>query len=714
MSDIGAEEVVIELGESGPIIPPADVTSVPLLAGCANKGPYNKGRLIATQDDLAEFEGGPLTGLSAALVAAGRTHVVVRCKEGPLGFYGPVEKEFGNPHGQMVGIPGAATWPGVSPNGQLLAEALALDVTLQMFVVGKSATLTVPPVPAGSKNVVVQLGSDMAAAETSLANDVIAAVAAVPSAAALCRLSLPPASDGKGIVKSQGSAYVLAFNDGAVAFQALAGPLTLNVSTPTTPNAVLSVVLKLGVLTIANGTNAQRLPTTTPTELQTAMARPDLAAAVAMTSVGSGMLLSALSVGGISLPFGSGGTCVPLGQPLDRADVVVQVVRAGVVGVDPPPTIRWSLDDADSLDAKTRGGSWSGETTVPKNGLLDLADDLFVSGIKVKLSGPMDEGDTYRVAAYGPEPSTNGLLDGINAVFKDPQFDFGYVVPVGPVDAAQEMAIDSVVQRGPLPPVYRHTYALVNSRDQGANETDPDYEGALFDDFFGPVPVQSPHGLSTLVNGWGRHRNPMAQRWQRRPAHWYYAMTRALRPTHEQPGNRNDETGPGTAQNFGFSIFYHDANRHPGLRMRGRASSVVFEKNRGWYATEWVTLAPTSSNYRKGPWMSVIIGAAAILQTAAVNFKLDSIDANPDNTVAGSDKNAVSRKLSENLEPFLYEIGVDRRPNARRNPPEYPLVQVLDNDVVNSGDLLVLAQLRPMPYVRMVKIKLLLSTQAAQ
>lgn len=708
-----AEEVQIELGESGPLVPPADVTGVPVVVGCCADGPYVP-RLINSLDDLMEFKGGAAPALSAAIVAAGRAHILVRAEEGVPGTYGPVVKSFGNPRGAMMAVPGATLWAGLSANGQLIAEALSLDVSLQMYVKAAGASLVVPPVPAGSKNVIVELASDPGGKETSTAGEVLAAVAAVATAAELIRLSLPRGSDGKGIVKNQGAAYVAALNDGAVAFQALQAPLRLFVSTPSTASQPLKVTFAGGTLTISNGTNPQGLPVSSPTDWQIEInARSEIAAAVSLTQIGTGRGLGALSVLA-ALPFGSDGECLPLGRPIDRLDCVVQVVRGGVVGIDPPPTVRWSLDDADSPDVRNRGGSWGSEMPVPANGVLALADELLPSGVKIQLSKRLDSGDTFRFPAYGPEPTTIGLMQAIDRVYDDPSFDFGFMVPAGFVDAAQTMAIDSVVQLSDKPPRYRHTYAIVNSRDQGAAESDPDYERSLGEDFFGIAPVDSAHGLTTLVNGWGRHRNPMAQRWQRRPASWYYALTRATRPAHEQPGDRNDETGPGSAQNFGFSVFYHDANRRPGLRLRGRASSVVFEKNRGWFATEWRTLAPPSSKYLFGPWMSVIVGTAAILQTAAVNFKLDSIDADDRNRIAGGDKNAIAAKLGEAVSPFLYGLGRDSRPNARRNPPEIPLIVVEDNyDVVNSQELRVIGQVRPMPFARMVKIRLLLSTQPA-
>jgi hypothetical protein len=709
---IGEEEVSIELAEAGPQVPPQDVSGIPLIAGCAADGPFNTPRLIATIADLAEFRTGAGPSLSAQIVSAGRQHVFVRVREGTPGFYGPVKKTYGNPRGAITALPGVALLPGLSANGQLYAEALQMGVSLQCFVEKPNAKLEIVPVPPGSKQVVIKLASDGAGKEQSLANEVLAALAAEPSAAALLKLSLTPGSDGKGVVQSQMGA-VLALDDGAVAFQPQKQPLQLEVVTPAAKNAKLQVTLSGTKLRIENATDGNGISATTPKDLLAEWKKlPGLFEEVTLLAVGSGALRSALQAS-VMLVFGSSGTCMPMGLPADRADCAIRVVQPGMVGATPPPTIQFSLDDADSPDPRNRGGSWSAEIAVPGDGVVSLADENFPSGISAKLGGQQDTGDIYRWAAFGPEPSASTLLEGLKAAYSDPQQDFGFSGPAGYVDATLAMSIDGLIAESQKRPLYRWTYAIVNSRDQGPAESNPDYEKALADDFFGIAPVQSRNGKVSLINGWGRCKSPLTQRWHRRPASWYIIMTRSLRPVHEQPGNHDEQVGPGPASNFGFLLFYHDANIRPALRMRGRATSIAYEKQLGWFATEWLTLAPTSSKYIYGPWMAVIMGSAQLLQNRAAILKLSTVDADENNRIAGSDKNAIEQQLASALSGFLFTKKQDGHPSAKRNPPEFPLIQLGNNDIVNTAQLEVLAQIFAQPFIRGVKIRLVLSTQPA-
>lgn len=703
------EEARIEYSESGPFSPPTDASGIPYIVGIAEDGPYEP-QLISTLSDLDKYKSGPLVGLSASMISRGVAHWVCRVEQAVAGKVGTPIKFPGQAKGAIALSYGTTYTPGASKDGIGQVTALTAGLSFEAVTLGNDKPLVVRPVDPAKRAIVIELATDATGKSKSTWGEVVKAAAAEPTVVNAVLLANGPNSDGTGVALPTAGAIQL--DTGTVQYRALKRQLKVE-QPAAAANQKLKITLSGDTIRIDRAADASGRVTTTPNDIVAEVAaNPTIAAEILVTPIlmGSGLVSETKSP--IALSFGSPAKLEVLGTPTDRFDIVIKVPRGGIAGGTPVPSLQWSADDAESLDPRNRGGSFSSDVPIPVTGEVALADDLLNTGLKIRITGAMDDGDMWRFSTTAPQGNLITIASALNKGLDNDRIDCGYAIPADAVDASTGTAISQVCVASEARPRYRHLYALLNARDKLPTETDDAYEQAISDDWNGDAPVVVQSGKGTLVTNWGRHLNVKSSRWQRRPASWYIALTRAQRPVHEQPGNRNAQTGPGSAQNYGFSVFYFDAAKRLGLRVNGRATSVEFRK--GWYATEWLTLAPTASNFKYGPWMAVITGTAALLQSSADNFVLDSADADDRGRLTGPARNSIARALANSIEPFLWDLKKDNKMSARRNPAEVPLVDVLGNyDAVTTGELRATCQVFPAPFFRRVIIRLVLATQPA-
>lgn len=712
MSNVTSEvpETDVTLGESGPISPPSDVTGVPLVIGMGTgPAPVFTLQALQTPADCAQFGTGDLSHLTSLLTSKGNFCYGIRIPESSPGSVGPITKTFGTPQGTTILMLGSLLLDNTPAlKGIVTIFAKTVGVSFSTRNNGPSLPFQIAPL-GGTKNVVIQLATDPAGKETTIASAFKAAVEADAELNAIIGVAYSqPGSDGSGLMVAMNS--VLYLDDGAMQFLALAGPITVDAKPQPTAGMPLSVSEAAGVLSILYQTDANNIMYSTTLYIYNAITKdPVLKTRYKLTLPGTGLLTPPPSFHA-ALPFGSTGTATVSGTPTDRFTFTIKFTQQGTVGAATSPALQLSFDDADSLDSANQGGSYGEELSVALTGDVPLLDDLVNTGLVLHLTGAFDVNDVLRFEAYPGSYSTFDLQRAITIGMNEPatDADFGFIVPTGPVDGGAAIVIDMLVQNGQGPPQARPVYALLTPRDKGPTEDDPTYEAAMLAMFNGATPIRSQNGRLTIFDGaYTRSYNPLIGRWQRRPPNFYAAVLRALRPVHEQLGNKNSQMGPGPAINYQFMTFYRNALARPQLAKNG-FTGVMNAVGKGWYFTEWVTRASKVSRYYQGPIIAVASGLQRVIYIAASEYELDSATTDPSTgAISLADCAQIEAKMEAIAGQFLYDTKIDGKTPATRNPSDIKLVTVLRNyNAYQTEELRMLVQWFARVYFRRVLVQI--------
>ncbi len=155
----------------------------------------------------------------------------------------------------------------------------------------------------------------------------------------------------------------------------------------------------------------------------------------------------------VNLQSGSDGDISTSGSsPLDDLQVIVQMVRAGKVGVAPYPTFIYSLDN---------GNTFSPETAVPGGGVFVIPQ----TGVTITFSNGgtgFKANDQFTFYTVGSTFNNTDLSNALTALLGDSrQWEFVHVV--GPVSATLASTVDTYMNTAQTNK--RFVHAIIESRD---------------------------------------------------------------------------------------------------------------------------------------------------------------------------------------------------------------------------------------------------------
>ncbi|RTK98735.1 MAG: hypothetical protein EKK57_11200 [Proteobacteria bacterium] len=155
----------------------------------------------------------------------------------------------------------------------------------------------------------------------------------------------------------------------------------------------------------------------------------------------------------VDLQSGSDGALATTGStPLDTYQVIVQIVRAGKVGVNPYPTFVYSMDN---------GNTFSPETSVPGGGTFVIPQ----TGVTLVFSNGatgFKTGDQFTFYTTGATWNNTDLSNALTALLADSrQWEFVHVV--GPCSAALAGTVDTFMNTALTNK--RFVFSIVEARD---------------------------------------------------------------------------------------------------------------------------------------------------------------------------------------------------------------------------------------------------------
>lgn len=673
----GVPETRVRAGQQGPLLSLPDVGGVALVIGCGDGAvPAFQPVEYNTLVDVDAFgRSGSAAHLLARIVSGGRRAIGVRLPISIPGTVGSVSKSYGNPIGASILVLGGWLYTTTrDPKAHLFIRARRPGVFFGTYNNGPGKPLKLDV--RDGRAVEVQLQTDGAGKSNTSAKMLLELL--VKEAPTLVDPSYPYAgSDGSGIVLEMGN--TLALDNGALQLKSRKRPGLLVMGPQAAKNAKLSVTYdpaanKIAVLYATDGDGV--MASSTADVFRELIASAAIVAEFEVAIPGTGLLQPAPSASEI-LPFGSTGSAVVSGTPTDRFQFTLQCTKAGTVGsASNSPDFAISYDDADSLNPQVLGGTYGAPQPVPLSGDLPLSNDIIRSGLTASLTGSFDVNDRLRFESFEGSYLTAHLGEGLEQAYKSPDLPFGFVVPTGPVDYAATAVVDSVVQTATEPPINRFTYALLNLPEMLPGEAYRVYAARVLAEFNGAVPFVSKNGHISIFENEARFFNPQLRIYQRRPLSFVAAVLRTVRPVHEQLGNRNSSTGPGSLIGYGVQTVYRDAAAYPTLIRRSFTSaSVVVGK--GWYFTEWVTRDVKTSVYRSGPVNAIMCAVARQAVITGSESELDTGSVDPNTGALSNEERAtLANGMAAQLGRVLYTPNIDNKTAGVRNPPDQPLVVV--------------------------------------
>lgn len=334
-------DITIILATRTPPSNPEQKYGAVAVVGPCSQGAFDTPELKRNNSDLATSGYGPaVNGTAYELARAGGPVQHVRSRStypGLLWSPGLVKEPSGR---AVLYVYGRVKLAGADANGDIVWQAKTGGASIQVqtggalaaSVNGKAILLTIPAATPASDVETFWNGVDVGAV----------------AAKAIAEIS----TEGTGASNAGTTLATASFDDGTLAYTGVDAGYTVR-QKQNGNNTALGSSYSVKVLTIDLATDADGTATSTAA----AVISQITAGAVGkftVAAVGTGTGLAGVQAAAEAIPFGSSGAITVAGDPLDSANVVVEVLNAGTVG-GAAPIIRWAVDAVRLEDARTFG-----------------------------------------------------------------------------------------------------------------------------------------------------------------------------------------------------------------------------------------------------------------------------------------------------------------------------------------------------------------------
>lgn len=590
--------------------------------------------------------------------------------------------------------PGCYLVPGADANGGVIYLAKVAGASVEQIVDGENTPLTVGRV--GSK-IVVHVATDAGGAEISTSAEVAQAVADEPLCAELATATAT--GNGTGIVA-------------AIAETAL-DPVQIETLHPTTAAQALAISLTGHKVTVSGATAAVTAnPTSTATQVLAKLADTGVVGSVNASTVLSAALLGdgaglAGKLAAANLTWSSASGAVALsGDPADAYHVQMEVLRGGVVGTQPYPTIRWCVD---YLAGESLTPNWTGVILVPANGVVQLKNSTIDTGLTATFTGTLEKGAVFGAWTAAPEASISSLGEALDAAIAERKYEWGFATSPHPVTHSQAAILNGKLEAA-FAAGTRAVQGLWSVRDESPGETVEQYQAAVEADFLGFV---TPRGRSSACAGAVLHASPYTYRQFRRPTVWAAAARKASTPIHENLG----KVGSGPLRNV-LHLFY-DEGRNPGLLDARFIVPLTYPQRPGFFylagaPTLADEVAPDDQGYTLYEYSAIANQITRIAQLVALQYLNDSLPgiAKADTArgiVAGAidtaTKGTIESRASKAVDTFLFKRKSDGKASASSLPVGEQSVTVRqDNNFLQDRTIYMDIQWIPLGLAKRISI----------
>lgn len=550
-------------------------------------------------------------------------------------------------------------------NGAIDYQALAPNVTVtHVLPTTAGQSLSVPPVVNG--NIIVNLATNADKEPTSTAAQVVAAILAQVTAAAL----VTPTAGGSGA----GLAGALAnaqLDDGAVIFTAITDAATTVAHVVSGSNTALSVPPVSGGHVIVNvGTDSAGFPVSTAAAIAAAvMAVPTAAALVTATAGGAGTGKAGAKTQ-TALQYGSTGALTVAGTSHDQHTIGVRITRPGTVGAAGLAFV-WTADN------------WvteSSDVLIPSTGAVALKDSKLDTGLTITFTGVLDKNDAWLFVADKPLVAFADIQAAIDVIKAATSYKLGFITSPTVLSRTQTQQIDQALQaEGVRNVMWLRFYG--NVRDYNTGETIPQWEAAIGNDFLG---FFSANGLVRMCAGFFSHLSTYSGRNYRRPAVFQEVARRCSLAVHQDAM----EKALGGLLNIRYAVAADGTVIDPGIYYdcfpSGALQSQRFICLRSWPGEPgqfYINTSPTMSDpsdqgYSRVEYSDVVFEASRICQgplddTVGKTYR-DIPEPESDLIPAGAldpaDAQIIDDDVNEAVEAFLYGIKTDGNTSASPMP----------------------------------------------
>lgn len=594
-------------------------------------------------------------------------------------------------------------------NGSVEILALAAGVSVSFVLPNAaSAALSVPPVVNGI--VIVNLATDSSNEPTSTASQVVAAIAAQSTAAAMVTATAVGAGSGKA-----GPMSTVQLDPGTVTYTALTTAATTVAHIVAGNSTALSVpAVTAGHVVVRIGTDSAGLPLSTAAQIAAAVLAEPTAAALVMAAGGGG---KAGPKAQTSLQYGSTGAMTVTGTGTDLASIILKILTAGTVSSSPAPAMQWSADG---------GNTFSSRTLIPPSGIVALTDGFLDTGLTVTFTGAQEIDDVYACSVAKPVVVSADLLTAIDAVIADTSRKFGYITSPTWLSRTTAAQVDTKLQETSTIRYLRGFFNTRNIGDGVMDETEAEWIDSLNAEWSGFV---SNNGLMWMVADYFSHISGLSERVYglpgglRRPAVFVCAARRSLEAMHQSLA----ETAMGVIPRVNYTVdpvtgvvtdpgIAHDEDKHPGLdderfitlrTFKVRADSEI-------YITRSPTMAdPSDVGHALVMYVNCMMEGARTAAEAAFPLIEKPNEGIPVAESAGVPAGAISKADAARIESLVggavnklwFKRKSDNLPSMSPLPPGTKSITVLrNNDYIADGFLDLELRGRPLGYSRDIVI----------
>lgn len=570
---------------------------------------------------------------------------------------------------------GAYLVPGADGNGGVIYRSSQKGVSVRHVVAGMSSPLTVARV--GSE-LWVNLETDGAGAVASSADAVVEAVTDSEDAQSL-GIAAQATGTGNSLSAAIGSTSL-----GRVQIAHVTAGL----------GTALSAALSGRTVTVNSATDADGNATSTATQILAKLADAGVPDSVNASFVLTAALLGdGTELGGpqaaMDLDWGSSGTAVLSGTPNDAYHLQIEILRGGVVGTQPYPTLRWAVD---YLAGESVTPSWTGAILIPATGTVELKNSSIDTGLTVTLSGTLGVGTIFGAWTSAPQSGIADLGTAVDAAIAERRFGWGFLTGPDSISRSEDAILNAKLEAAFVAGT-RPVQGLWCVRDRGEGvpgETVDQYKAAIEADYLGFVAAR---GRTTMCAGAVLHASPYTLRQFRRPTVFAAAARKGSIPIHENFG----KVGSGPLTNV-LHLFY-DEGLNPGLFDARFVVPMTYPQRPGFFylagsPTMADAVAPADAGYTLYERSAIANQITRIAQLVALQYLNDSLPgmARADTArgiVAGAidttAKGTIESRASKAVDTFLFARKSDGKASASPLPPGEKSVTVRqDNNFLND------------------------------
>ena len=544
-------------------------------------------------------------------------------------------------------------------NGAIDYQALAPNVTVtHVLPTTANQSLSVPPVVNG--NIIVNLATNADKEPTSTAAQVVSAILAQATAAAL--VTPTAGGSGAGLAGALASAQL---DDGAVIYTALTDAATTVAHVVSGSNTALSVPPVSGGHVIVNvGTDSAGFPVSTAAAIAAAVQAVPTAAALVSSTAGGAGTGKAGAKAQTSLGYGSTGALTVAGTSHDQHTIGVRITRPGTVGAAGLAFV-WTADN------------WvteSAEVLIPSTGIVALKDSRLDTGLTITFTGVLEKNDAWLFVADKPLVAFADIQAAIDVVKVATSYKLGFITTPTVLSRTQTQQIDQTLQ------AVRNLMWLRfygNVRDYNTGETKVQFEAAIGNDFLG---FNSEDGLIRMCAGFFSHLSTYSGRNYRRPAVFQEVARRCSLAVHQDAM----EKALGGLLNIRYAVAADGTVIDPGIYYdcfpSGALQSQRFICLRSWPGEPgqfYINTSPTMSDpsdegYSRVEYSDVLFEVSRIMQTRlddTIGKTYQDIpqaesDLIPAGAIDSSDARMIDDYVNEAAEQYLFSKKTDGNTSA--------------------------------------------------